>query len=81
DGAEVAIPNDVTNGGRALLLLQTAGMIKVDKAKVLAPTVSDITENRKNLDISELDASHTAHTLSDVDFSVIKSGVAVDAGI
>ena len=47
DGAKVAIPNDVTNGGRALLLLQTAGLIKVDKAKGQAPTVSDITENKK----------------------------------
>lgn len=80
DGAKVAIPNDVTNGGRALLLLQTAGLIKVDKAKGQAPTVSDITENRKNLDISELDASQTARALSDVDISVINSGVAVDAG-
>ena len=40
DGAKVAIPNDVTNGGRALLLLQTAGLIKVDKSKGQTPTVS-----------------------------------------
>ncbi|WP_426096316.1 MetQ/NlpA family ABC transporter substrate-binding protein, partial [Escherichia coli] len=52
----------------------------MDKAKGQAPTVSDITENRKNLDISELDASQTARALSDVDISVINSGVAVDAG-
>ena len=79
DGAKVAIPNDVTNGGRALLLLQTAGLIKVDKAKakrlpfLILPRI-------KNLDISELDASQTARALSDVDISVINSGVAVDAG-
>lgn len=80
DGAKVAIPNDVTNGGRALLLLQTAGLIKVDPAKKQTPTVSDITENTKKLEISELDASQTARSLADVDIAVINSGVAVDAG-
>src|SRR5699024_9584226 len=80
DGAKVAIPNDVTNGGRSLLLLQTAGLIKVDEDKQQAPTVSDITENPKNLDITELDAAQTARTLQDVDVSVINSGMAVDAG-
>lgn len=79
-GAKVAIPNDVTNGGRALLLLQTAGLITVDPAKKQTPTVSDITENKLDLKISELDASQTARALSDVDISVINSGVAVDAG-
>lgn len=79
-GDKVAIPNDVTNGGRALLLLQTAGLIKVDPAKEQAPTVSDITDNPLNLDISELDASQTARALQDVTISVINSGVAVDAG-
>ena len=80
EGAKVAIPNDVTNGGRALLLLQTAGLIKVDPAKGQTPTVSDVTENSKKLAISELDASQTARALNDVDLSVINSGVAVDAG-
>lgn len=78
--AKVAIPNDVTNGGRALLLLQTAGLIKVDPSKGQTPTTSDITENKLNLDISELDAAQTARALSDMDISVINSGVAVDAG-
>lgn len=80
DNGKVAIPNDVTNGGRALLLLQTAGLIKVDASKGQTPTVSDITENKKNLQISELDAAQTARALADVDISVINSGVAVDAG-
>lgn len=80
EGAKVAIPNDVTNGGRALLLLQTAGLIKVDEAAGQTPTVADITENSLNLDISELDAAQTARALSDVDISVINSGMAVDAG-
>lgn len=80
DGAEIAIPNDATNGGRALLLLQSAGLIKVDSSKKQTPTVNDITENKLNLKISELDAAQTARALKDVDASVINSGMAVDAG-
>lgn len=80
EGAKVAIPNDVTNGGRALLLLQSAGLIEVDPAKEQTPTVADITSNPLSLEISELDAAQTARALSDVDISVINSGMAVDAG-
>lgn len=78
--AEIAIPNDTTNGGRALLLLQSAGLIKVDPSKKQTPTVNDIIENKLNLKISELDAAQTARALKDVDASVINSGMAVDAG-
>ena len=80
DGGEIAIHNDPTNGGRALILLQTAGLIKVDPAKQQLPTVSDITENKRQLKITELDATQTARALQDVDASVINSGMAVDAG-
>ncbi|WP_278529677.1 MetQ/NlpA family ABC transporter substrate-binding protein [Enterococcus asini] len=80
NGATVAIPNDVTNGGRALLLLQTAGLIEVDPDKGQTPTTSDITANKSDLKIEELDASQTARALADVDAAVINSGVAVDAG-
>lgn len=76
----VAIPNDVTNGGRALLLLQTAGLIEVDPEAGVTPTVNDITSNPLNLDIQELDAAQTARALQDVAVSVINSGMAVDAG-
>ncbi|MGH2311447.1 MetQ/NlpA family ABC transporter substrate-binding protein, partial [Enterococcus faecalis] len=44
DGGEIAIPNDPTNGGRALIIVQTAGLIKVDPAKQQVTTVIDITE-------------------------------------
>lgn len=80
DGAEIAIPNDATNGGRSLLLLQSAGLIKVDPTKKQTPTVNDITENKLQLKITELDASQTARALQDIDASVINSGMAVDAG-
>ncbi|UUV98054.1 MetQ/NlpA family ABC transporter substrate-binding protein [Vagococcus luciliae] len=80
EGDTISIPNDVTNGGRALLLLQTAGLIKVDPAKKQAPTVSDITENKLNLKIEELDAAQTPRSLQDVTAAIINSGIAVDAG-
>ena len=80
EGDTVAIPSDPTNGGRALRLLQTAGLIKVDEAKGYKPTVSDIKKNKLNLKIQELDASQTARALDDVTASIINSGVAVDAG-
>ncbi len=81
DGDTIAIPNDPTNGGRALLLLQAAGLITVDPSKGDTPTVNDITENKLNLVISELDASQTARALPDVAASVINGGIAVDAGL
>lgn len=76
----IAVPNDVTNGGRALLLLQTAGLITIDPAAGVTPTVNDITDNPLNLQIEELDASQTARALQDVTASVINSGMAVDYG-
>lgn len=80
DGDKVSIPNDVTNSGRALLLLQTAGLIEVDPAAGHTPTLDDITDNPHNLEITELDASQTARSLSDVTIALINSGMAVDAG-
>ncbi|EPI37104.1 MetQ/NlpA family ABC transporter substrate-binding protein [Enterococcus faecalis] len=81
DGSEVAIPNDVSNESRALLLLQTAGLIKVDKSKGLLPSVSDITENTKQLKIKTLDSGQTARAMSDVEISLINNDKAVDAGL
>lgn len=81
DGAEIAIPNDVTNGGRALLLLQSLELITLDEAAGTEPTVVDITENPKNLKITELDASQTARSLPDVDAAVINTNFASDSGL
>ena len=80
DGATVGIPNDPTNNGRALRLLQTAGLITVDPDTGLTPQVDDITDNPKNLQITELDSSQTARALQDLDISIVNSGMAVDAG-
>lgn len=65
DGAEIAIPDDVTNGGRALKLLQTADLITIDE-EVQNPTTSDIIENPQDLEITELEASQTARAMEDV---------------
>ncbi|WP_026882844.1 MetQ/NlpA family ABC transporter substrate-binding protein [Clostridium akagii] len=79
DGSKIAIPNDASNEARALQLLQKAGLIKVKKVDL--PTVSDITENKKNFKITELDAAQLPRTLDDVDISVINANYALQANL
>ncbi len=79
-GDKIAIPNDAVNGGRALKILEAAGLITVDAGKGYSPTVSDITSNSLNLEIIEVDAAQTASLLPDVAASIINGGFAVDAG-
>ena len=81
DGCEIAIPNDPTNGGRALLLLQKYDLIKLDdKAGILA-TENDITENPKNIKIVPLEAAQLPRVLDDVDGAVINGNYALEAGL
>ena len=79
-GAQVAIPNDVSNQARALKLLESAGLIKLKKNFGLNGTTKDIESNPKDLKIKDVDAQQTARALSDVDISVINNGVATKAG-
>lgn len=79
DGARVAIPNDPTNGGRALLVLQSAGLIKLRDGAPITATPQDITENKKNLQFSELEAPQLPRSLEDVDISVININFALEA--
>ncbi|WGL94905.1 MetQ/NlpA family lipoprotein [Arsenophonus nasoniae] len=65
DGAQIAIPNDPTNLGRSLLLLQKQGLIKVSNSAGLQPTVLDITENPKKLNFIELEAPQLPRSLDD----------------
>ena len=81
DGAQIAIPNDATNGGRALLLLQEQGLITLADDCGLEPTVQDIVDNPKNLEIVELEARLLPTTLQDVDMAVINGNYAIDAGL
>ena len=81
DGATVAIPNDPTNGGRALLVLAKEGLIKVNPDAGLKAGPADITENPKNIQISELDAAQLPRSLDDVDAAVINTNYALEAGL
>lgn len=78
EGAVLAIPNDPTNGGRALLLLEQAGVIEVDDAAGVLPTLKDITKNDKKLEFKELDAAQVAVSLPDVDAAIINTNYALD---
>jgi D-methionine transport system substrate-binding protein len=71
DGATIAIPNDPTNGGRALLLLQSNGVITLKAGAGLTATPLDITGNPKNLKFRELEAAQLPRALGDVDAAVI----------
>lgn len=79
DGAHVAIPNDPTNGGRALLVLQSAGLIKLRDGAPITATPQDIAENPKNLQFSELEAPQLPRSLEDADIAVINMNFALEA--
>ena len=82
DGAKVSIPNDPSNGGRALLLLDHNGLLKLkpgtDPTKA---TIYDIAENPKKLEIIELEAAQLPRSLDDVTISVINAGYAKSANL
>lgn len=79
DGAKIVIPDDLTNGGRSLLLLQANGLITVDPAAGNTPTLKDI-ENPRGFEIIELAATNIPASLEEVPLAAINSGVARDAG-
>ncbi len=81
DGASVAVPNDATNEGRALLLLEAQGLIKLTDSSNLAATPKDIAENPKNLTFTEVEAAQLPSILSEVDIAVINSNYALGAGL
>ncbi|HWI60470.1 MAG TPA: MetQ/NlpA family ABC transporter substrate-binding protein [Symbiobacteriaceae bacterium] len=79
DGAQITIPADATNGGRALNLLATAGLIKLKDGVGVKATPADITENTKKLVIKQLDAEQLPRTLQDADASVINGNYYLEA--
>jgi D-methionine transport system substrate-binding protein len=83
DGSTIVIPNDITNSGRALLLLQKAGLIKLDGKSGFIPKVIDITGNPKHLKIMELEAPQLPRVLddNDVTIAVINNTFATQAGL
>ena len=78
-GANVVIPNDATNGGRALLLLQKAGVITLKDANNILSTPKDIAENPKGIKIRELEAATLPRVLTQVDLALINTNYALEA--
>lgn len=83
DGNTVAIPNDPTNGGRSLLLLQKNGLLKLKEGVGLLPKVTDIVENPKNLKLLEIEAPQLPRVLDDkeVVLAIINNNFAAQAGL
>jgi len=79
--AKVTLPNDPSNNARALLLLQKAGLIKLDPGKGLMVSQQDIKDNPKQLEFIEMDAAQLPRTLQDVSLAVINTNYAVAAGL
>lgn len=79
--AKVAIPTDATNGGRALIILEQAGLIKLREDVGATPTVNDIIENPRNLEITSVDPNLIPRSLQDIELGVINSNIAVNAGL
>ena len=80
-GATIAIPNDPTNEGRALLLLEAAGLITLKADAGLEAIPLDIASNPKNLKFSEIEAATLPRVLGDVDAAVINGNYAIPAGL
>ena len=77
----IAVPNDTTNEARALLLLDTLDYIKLDPNAGITATVRDITENPHNIEFKEVEAAQIPNVLKDVDYGIINSYYAIEAGI
>ena len=81
DGDIVAIPNDPTNGGRALLLLEKAGLLKLKEGLGVKATVQDVTEKKLNLQFKEIEAAQLPRALDDVAIAVINTNFAMQASL
>ncbi|MFV0412349.1 MAG: MetQ/NlpA family ABC transporter substrate-binding protein [Oscillospiraceae bacterium] len=80
-GAQIAIPDDPTNQGRALNVLKNAGLIKLDEAAGNNALIKDVTENVKNIKFVEIQGAQLPRSLDDVDAAIINCGYAVDSGL
>ena len=77
----VAVPNDTTNEARALLLLEANGLLKLKEGAGITATIQDIAENPYKIKFQEVEAAQIPNVLKDVDYAVINSNYALDAGI
>lgn len=81
DQITIAIPNDTTNEARALLLLEDLGYIKLKEGAGITATILDIAENPYNIEFKEVEAAQLPNVLKDVDYAVINSNYAIEAGL
>nr|WP_317359054.1 MetQ/NlpA family ABC transporter substrate-binding protein [uncultured Tyzzerella sp.] len=81
DGDKIALPNDPTNGARALLLLESNGLIKLKEGVGDKATIFDIEENPKNLELIEMDAAALPRALDDVNMAIINTNYALQADL
>lgn len=81
EGGSMGIPNDPTNGGRALLVLQQLGLIKLAEGTGLVPTVLDVTDNPRDIRFRELDAAQLPRSLADLDAALINTNYAIASGL
>ena len=77
----IAVPNDPTNEGRALLLLQSYGVIKLDEAAGVTATKDDVVENPLNIEFYEVEAAMVPNVKADVDYAIINNNFALDFGL
>ena len=80
-GATIAIPNDATNQGRALLVLQEAGLLKLRGNGSALSTPADVITNQSKVKVKAIDAAQTAASLEGVDGAVVNNNFATDAGL
>ena len=79
DGAKIAIPNDPSNGGRALAILESAKLFTLKQGVGVNATVADIVDNPKKLQVIEIEAALLPRSMDDTDLSVINSNFAMEA--
>ena len=81
ESVTIAIPNDTTNEARALLLLEDLGLITLKEGAGITATILDIAENPHNIEFNEVEAAQLPNVLQDVDYAVINSNYAIEAGL
>ena len=81
DGIKIAVPNDPTNEGRALLLLQANGYIKLNPEAGVTATAKDVIENPLGIEFYEVEAAMVPNVLADVDYAIINNNFALDFGL
>ncbi|EJC83959.1 lipoprotein, YaeC family [Rhizobium leguminosarum bv. trifolii WSM2297] len=81
EGAVIGVPNDPSNEGRALRVLQSEGLIKLKEGTGILATVADVTDNPKKIEIKELDAGIVGRSIDDLDAGVVNTDWALKSGL